>query len=74
MKIGVLTGGGDCPGLNAVIRSVVKTAINDYGYSVTGFKDGFEGVITNNYIKLDNDKNSANLARFIEISSSYDIL
>jgi len=53
MKIGVLTGGGDCPGLNAVIRSVVHTAINDYGMSVVGFKDGFEGVILNNYINLD---------------------
>ncbi|MEA1981077.1 MAG: 6-phosphofructokinase [candidate division Zixibacteria bacterium] len=55
MKIGVLTGGGDCPGLNPVIRSVVKTAINEFGFSVTGFKDGFEGVILNNYINLDNN-------------------
>lgn len=53
MKIGVLTGGGDCPGLNAVIRSVVHTAINDYDMSVVGFKDGFEGVILNNYMNLD---------------------
>lgn len=53
MKIGILTGGGDCPGLNAVIRSVVHTAINDHGMSVVGFKDGFEGVIMNNYVNLD---------------------
>jgi len=53
MKIGILTGGGDCPGLNAVIRSVVHTAINDYNMSVVGFKDGFEGVIMNNYMNLD---------------------
>lgn len=44
-RIGVLTGGGDCPGLNAVIRSVVKTAINDYGWEVIGIEDGFEGLI-----------------------------
>ncbi|MCR4406507.1 MAG: 6-phosphofructokinase [Anaerolineae bacterium] len=44
-RIGVLTGGGDCPGLNAVIRAVVKTAINDYGWEVIGIEDGFEGLI-----------------------------
>jgi len=44
-KIGVLTGGGDCPGLNAVIRAVVKTAINVYGWEAIGFEDGFEGMI-----------------------------
>lgn len=44
-RIGVLTSGGDCPGLNAVIRAVVKTAINDYGWEVTGIEDGFEGLI-----------------------------
>ena len=53
MKIGVLTGGGDCPGLNAVIRAVVKTAINDYDMQVIGFKDGYEGLILNNYLNLD---------------------
>ena len=44
-RIAVLTGGGDCPGLNAVIRAVVKTAINDYGWEVLGIEDGFEGLI-----------------------------
>ncbi len=44
-NIGILTGGGDCPGLNAVIRAVVKTSINVYGWSVFGFEDGFEGMI-----------------------------
>lgn len=53
MKIGVLTGGGDCPGLNAVIRAVVKTAINEFDMSVIGFKDGYEGMILNKYINLD---------------------
>jgi 6-phosphofructokinase 1 len=44
-RIGVLTGGGDCPGLNAVIRAVVKSAIGGYGWAVTGIEDGFEGLI-----------------------------
>jgi 6-phosphofructokinase len=44
-RIGVLTGGGDAPGLNAVIRAVVKTAINVYGWSVVGIVDGFEGLL-----------------------------
>jgi len=43
-RIGVLTGGGDAPGLNAVIRAVVKTA-DLYGWSVTGILDGFEGLL-----------------------------
>ena len=45
MRIGVLTGGGDCPGLNAVIRSVVRTATNHYGSEVVGFRDGWRGVL-----------------------------
>ena len=44
-RIGVLTGGGDAPGLNAVIRAVVKTAANVYGWSVVGIIDGFEGLV-----------------------------
>lgn len=44
-RIGLLTGGGDCPGLNAVIRAAVKTAINEYGWEVLGIEDGFEGLI-----------------------------
>jgi phosphofructokinase-like protein len=44
-RIGVLTGGGDCPGLNAVIRAVVKTATGQYGWEVIGIEDGFEGLI-----------------------------
>ncbi len=44
-KIGIITGGGDCPGLNAVIRAVVKTAINEYGLEVIGLKDGYEGLM-----------------------------
>ncbi len=46
-RIGVLTGGGDCPGLNAVIRAVTKTAIVRYGLEVVGIEDGFQGLIEN---------------------------
>lgn len=52
-RIGVLTGGGDCPGLNAVIRAVAKTAINDYGLEVIGFQDGFKGLVEKNYLALE---------------------
>jgi 6-phosphofructokinase 1 len=44
-RIGVLTAGGDCPGLNAVIRAVVKTAVLTHGWEVVGIKDGFDGLI-----------------------------
>ncbi len=44
-RIGVLTAGGDCPGLNAVIRAVVKTAIFDYGLEVYGIESGYAGLI-----------------------------
>lgn len=44
-SIGVLTGGGDAPGLNAVIRAVVKTAVNVYGMQVFGIEDGYQGLI-----------------------------
>src|SRR5215212_198954 len=44
-RIGVLTGGGDAPGLNAVIRAVVKTATGVYGWSVIGIESGFEGLL-----------------------------
>lgn len=46
-SIAVLTGGGDCPGLNAVIRAVTKTAINKFGLQVWGIEDGFLGLIEN---------------------------
>jgi ATP-dependent phosphofructokinase / diphosphate-dependent phosphofructokinase len=47
MRIGLLTGGGDCPGLNAVIRAVVRKAIDAYGDQVIGFRDGWRGVLEN---------------------------
>src|SRR5919204_6935841 len=51
-RMGILTGGGDCPGLNAVIRAAVKTAINEYGWEVLGIEDGFEGLIKPNKARL----------------------
>lgn len=52
-RIGVLTGGGDCPGLNSVIRAVTKSAVNKYGMEVVGFLDGFKGLVENDYVPLD---------------------
>lgn len=43
MRVGVLTGGGDCPGLNAVIRAVVRRGVTEYGYEFVGFRDGWKG-------------------------------
>ncbi len=43
MRIGVLTGGGDCPGLNAVIRAVVRKGVAEYGHDFVGFRDGWRG-------------------------------
>src|SRR3954469_25699283 len=43
MRFGVLTGGGDCPGLNAVIRAVVRKGIDHHGHSIVGFRDGWRG-------------------------------
>jgi phosphofructokinase-like protein len=51
-RIGVLTGGGDCPGLNAVIRAVTKTAIFQHGLEVFGVEDGFLGLICNHMRQL----------------------
>jgi 6-phosphofructokinase 1 len=53
-KIGILTAGGDCPGLNAVIRAVVKIAVSKYGVDVIGFKDGYDGLINNKFMRLGN--------------------
>ena len=54
-RIGILTGGGDCPGLNAVIRAVTKTAIYQYGLDVWGIEDGFLGLIRNRMHRLESD-------------------
>jgi ATP-dependent phosphofructokinase / diphosphate-dependent phosphofructokinase len=51
-RIGILTGGGDCPGLNAVIRAAVRTLIRDYDLQVVGIQLGFEGLLTKAIIPL----------------------
>jgi phosphofructokinase-like protein len=45
VRIGILTGGGDCPGLNAVIRAVVRKGIDEFGDQIVGFRDGWRGVL-----------------------------
>jgi phosphofructokinase-like protein len=53
MRIGVLTGGGDCPGLNAVIRALVRMGVPEYGYEFLGFRDGWRGPLEGETIPLD---------------------
>ncbi len=53
MRVGVLTGGGDCPGLNAVIRAVVRKGIKEYGYEFVGFRDGWRGPLEGDTMPLD---------------------
>jgi 6-phosphofructokinase 1 len=55
MKIGILTGGGDCPGLNAVIRAVVRKGVFTYGDEFVGFLEGWRGLIEDNTMPLDLD-------------------
>ncbi|MFH1143288.1 MAG: ATP-dependent 6-phosphofructokinase [Candidatus Eisenbacteria bacterium] len=54
-RIGVLTAGGDCPGLNAVLRGLVKTASFDHGMQVVGFLDGYAGLLSDRSLRLDSD-------------------
>jgi 6-phosphofructokinase 1 len=53
MRVGVLTGGGDCPGLNAVIRAIVRKGVQDYGYDFVGFRDGWRGPLEGATTRLD---------------------
>jgi 6-phosphofructokinase 1 len=53
MRIGILTGGGDCPGLNAVIRAVVRKGTAEHGDEVVGFRDGWRGVLDGETVPLD---------------------
>jgi phosphofructokinase-like protein len=55
MRIGILTGGGDCPGLNAVIRAVVRKGSMFYGDQIIGFLEGWRGVLENSTMPLDTD-------------------
>ncbi|MFE2748652.1 6-phosphofructokinase [Streptomyces scopuliridis] len=52
MRVGVLTGGGDCPGLNAVIRGIVRKGVQEYGYEFTGFRDGWRGPLDDDTLRL----------------------
>jgi 6-phosphofructokinase 1 len=52
MRIGVLTGGGDCPGLNAVIRAVVRKGVETYGHEFVGFRDGWRGPLQGETVPL----------------------
>jgi len=52
MKVGILSGGGDAPGINAVIRAVVRKAIKHYGYDTVGVKNGWRGLIEGDFIPL----------------------
>lgn len=53
MRFGVLTGGGDCPGLNGVIRAVVRKGVKEYGYDFVGFRDGWKGPLEGLTMPLD---------------------
>ncbi len=61
--IGILTSGGDCPGLNAAIRAIVKAATAEQGMKALGFLDGFRGLVENRTIPLDNASVSGILTR-----------
>ncbi len=52
MRIGVLTGGGDCPGLNAVIRGIVRMGINNHGHEIIGFRYGWAGLLADEAVEL----------------------
>src|ERR1700758_3772344 len=53
MRVGVLTGGGDCPGLNAVIRAVVRRGVQEFGLEFVGFRDGWRGPMEADTVPLD---------------------
>jgi len=52
MRLGLLTGGGDCPGLNAAIRAIVRKGISEYGHEIVGFRDGWRGPLESAYEEL----------------------
>ncbi len=62
-RIGLLTGGGDCPGLNAVIRAVVRKGINAYGHELVGFRYGWAGVLSGDAMDLTHETTSGILHR-----------
>ena len=62
-RIGILTGGGDCPGLNAVIRAVVRRGVKDHGHEIVGFRDGWAGVLAGDAVPLTLENTSGILHR-----------
>ena len=52
MRVGVLNGGGDCPGLNAVIRAIVRKGVDRYGHAIVGYRDGWRGPLENSFEEL----------------------
>jgi phosphofructokinase-like protein len=62
-RIGILTGGGDCPGLNAVIRAVVRKGVNRYGHAIVGYRDGWRGVLERTVTPLTPENTSGILHR-----------
>jgi len=63
MKVAILSGGGDAPGINAVIRAIVRKAIQEYGYETVGTKDGWRGLIDGEFIPLNLKTTSGMLPR-----------
>ncbi len=63
MKVGILSGGGDAPGINAVIRAVVRKGIRSYGYEIFGIRDGWRGLIEGRLFPLDLEAISGMLPR-----------
>jgi 6-phosphofructokinase 1 len=63
MKVGILSGGGDAPGINAVIRAVVRKGIRNFGYEIVGIRDGWRGLIEGEFIPLDLEAISGMLPR-----------
>lgn len=63
MRLGILNGGGDAPALNAVIRAATRTAINQYGFEIIGFRNGFKGLLEKDYLPLTDQTVSGILPR-----------
>jgi 6-phosphofructokinase 1 len=63
LKVGVLSGGGDAPGINAVVRAIVRKGILNYGYEIVGIRDGWRGLLENEYMPLDLEAASGILPR-----------
>src|SRR3954453_7401907 len=63
MRVGVLTGGGDCPGLNAVIRGIVRRGIDTHGFSFFGFRYGWAGVLAGEGRGPAHEEDKGNLSR-----------